>query len=88
MAEGTVTLEVAFAIAIIMGFIALPTLSCYCLQWPVMEWDGKSLIIQFYLPASFFVLKVEYDELRNAIYLTSSYKLISINCSLKTFVVL
>ena len=37
MAKGTVALEVAFAMTIIMGFIALPTLSSHYLQWPVME---------------------------------------------------
>ena len=37
MAESTAALEVAFAMKIIMGFIALPTLSSYCLQWPVMN---------------------------------------------------
>ena len=88
MAESTAALEVAFAMKIIMGFIALPTLSSYYLQWPVMNFDGKSLIIWFYSPVPFFVLKVKCDKLRNAIYPTSSYKLIPINCSLKTFALL
>ena len=70
MAKGTATLEVAFAMKIIMGFITLPMLSSYCLQWPVMNWNGKSLIIRFYPSVSFFVLKVKYNKLRNAIYLT------------------
>ena len=37
MAEGTAALEVTFAMKIIMVFIALLTLSSYCLQWPVMN---------------------------------------------------
>ena len=37
MTKGTVALEVTFAMTIIMGFIAFPTLSSHCLQWPVME---------------------------------------------------
>ena len=37
MAEGTAALEVAYAMKIIMGFFALPTLSSHYLQWPVMN---------------------------------------------------
>ena len=37
MAESTAALEVAFAMKIIMGFITLPMLSSYYLQWTVMN---------------------------------------------------
>ena len=47
------------------------TFPFHCLQRPVMERDNKFIIIWLCLPTCFSVLKVEYDRLKNASFLTN-----------------